>query len=256
MYRLPGLSKIRGLDHGFSTREDGNQGFSCGSREEVIENRARFVAKVRSSFQTYRGAVAMSPMQKGRGGVAIVVPEMSGRGMSWPNSGVLCEGMVTDCEELYLYLPVADCIPIIVYSPIPPRVLALIHAGRESSVGGIVARTLATMTDCFDISVRCLLVGMGPGIRQENYPVSEFPPAAGANSPWRKFAVPTDSGILVDLYGYNRQIFIDAGVPPRRIEDCGIDTFTDANFFSHRRSKATGEPEGRHACVVGMVPIE
>lgn len=256
MYRLPGLSKIRGLDHGFSTREDGNQGFSCGRREEVIENRAGFVAKARSFFQPGRGVVGMAPMQKGRDGAVIVGPEMSGRGMSGPNSSVLCEAMVTDCEGPYLYLPAADCIPIIVYSPLPPRVLALVHAGRESSVGGIVARTLATMQDCFDIRVRRLLVGMGPGIRQKNYLVSEFPPAAGANSPWREFAAPTDGGVLVDLYGYNRQVFINAGVPPRQIEDCGIDTFSDLNFFSHRRSKATGEAEGRHACVVGMAPTE
>lgn len=259
MYQLPQLSKMKGIAHGVSLRDDGNQSFRFDPRETVVLRRKRFVAMVHSSFILENG-VALAPNHGDCEAKTIVVGQelvrgLSGRGMSRAGTGLRGEALITSAPNIYLYLLIADCIPIVIYAPIE-RVLALVHAGRVSSQNDIIRKTVRRMSSEFAVNPRTLYVGLGPGIRQESYVLETFPPAGEADSPWQEFCAITPEGIAVDLYGYNRRVLIEEGVPTQRIEDCGIDTFTDKRFFSHRRSFDTGELEGRQACVVSMVAVE
>ncbi len=62
-----------------------------------------------------------------------------------------------------------------------------------------------------------------------------------------------DGQTTVDIVGYSKRQLIEAGVKEENIEVSDIDTAADSTFFSHYRSKKTGEAEGRFATVVGMV---
>ncbi len=259
MYEIKRLLRVAGLKHAFSTIEDGNQGFSFGPKDEVVGNRRRFIKA--SGFVNSNSCVSMVPRHPDNDGVKLVEPNLVGRGIAEPDAGPLCEALVTISPNLGLYLTAADCIPIIIYTE-RPQILALIHAGRESTVRGIVSATVDFIQNSFSVNPNKFVVGMGPGIRRENYLLETFPPwpAAEVKSPWRDFVEATPGGLKVDLFGYNRHLLIKKGVRPEMIMDCGIDTFAakddQPKFFSHRRSKATGEPEGRHACVVSMVPVK
>lgn len=253
MYQLPHLSKIKGLAHGFSERSDGNMGFRFGAHVDVAASRRSLARRVHSSFGLENG-VGLAPMQENGEGVMVVTPGHAGHGTANPVYGMKCEAMITSSEEIFLLLPAADCAMIILYDPVR-RVLGLIHAGRESTMRGIASTALRTMGLLFGSSPRQIIAGVGPAIRQPSYVLDTFPPVGEADSPWRDFCRVRPDGVEVDFVGFSKKMLADAGVNPRNIEDCGVDTFTDDRFFSHRRSKAAGEPEGRHTCVVGMVPV-
>jgi copper oxidase (laccase) domain-containing protein len=48
---------------------------------------------------------------------------------------------------------------------------------------------------------------------------------------------------------------INAGIKRSNMTISPTDTFTDINYFSHRRSMATGEPEGRFAVFAQIRPL-
>ena len=287
MYQLSRLAKIPGLIHGFSTMENGSQGFGFGPKGKVIRNRSAFVRNLSGTFHI-RGGIAMVPLQPGYEETISVVGEGdAGWGMTEPFSlltertkplAKACEAMILpwqrertrsvssefatepeafpDWADAYLFLAVADCIPIIVYHPHEDpakRVLALIHGSRESTVRKVALKTVRYMEEHFGARPEDMVAGLGPGIR--TYELDWFDQA---NDPeWQEFCRIGDNGkILVDLFGFNVHLLKSAGVPEDRIEAYPFDTLTDKRFYSHRRSELTGEPEGRHAVAVGMVPLE
>lgn len=307
MYQLPTLSKVPSLVHGFSTMEEGNQGFRSmpaisstpglfrkflgmvadwfrrtnsasrnqaeslhalhGARKyEVLLHRTAFLRKVSSDFRIACG-VGMVPLKKGyEGTIAAVSPAQAGRGMLAPNSGIPCEALITSykaAEEhwrreehimptlFYLFLAIADCLPIILYDPVE-RVLALVHAGRESSVRKIALETVRIMERHYGVDPATVIAGIGPGIRK--YKLDRFHQVN--DSEWQPFCrIGSNGKIEVDLFGFNVHLLKRAGIPEDQIEVWPGDTFTDLSFYSHTRSRL-GAPEGRHAIVVGMVPVE
>lgn len=252
MYQLPQLVAIPGLLHGISTHEEGNQGFNFGPKWQVIENRAKFIRNVRPMFSgfPFQVTVGMSPLQRGfEEEIRIVGPGDAGRGMDGRRDAP-GEAMVTNAPNIMLYLCVADCIPLIIHDP-RRHILALVHAGRESTIRRIPEKALRVMKDQFGVDPSDAVVGMGPGLR--SHILERLPARISNDSLWQMHCHQDERGFLVDLFGYNRDCFIAAGVPEEQIEECPADTFTDPRFFSHRRP---AEPEGRHAAVVGMMPTE
>lgn len=256
MYELPILADVPELLHGFSTRADGNQRHGLGEPAwKVSESRDMFLRSVSTAAFPFRVAVGMSALQSGfEEAIVIVGATDAGRGMtSTSNNAVPCEAMITGTPSLTLYLTVGDCIPIILYDR-HRRILALIHGGRESTIRRLPGKTLAVMREKFRTDPANVIVGMGPGFRSHS--VERLP--AGLNDPiWNAHI--SQNGhrtFLMDLFGYNNDRLVAAGVPEENIEECPYDTYEREDmFFSHRRSAETGEPEGRHACAVGMVEL-
>lgn len=276
---------IPGLVHGFSTNKDGNMGFGCGPKYEVIDNRSKFLQCLCERHSplcdfNINSGLAMVPMRPGfEETIALVGPAQAGNGMKAPNSGPFCEAMITTAtkpypadeerpgqktyagSEFYLALATGDCPAAILYDPIA-RVLAIVHLSRESTVRRVLTSVLDRMI-LFGVQPDRLMVGVGPGISQESYELQWF--EAVVNDPdWQKDG-PTgwplvikgdQGGVKVDLLGFNLNILRDFGVPTENIAVSPRDTFTDKRFASHRRSQATGEPEWRHICIAGMVPLE
>lgn len=263
MHRLLTLeAMVPWLVHGFSTKIHGNQGFGLGCPAwEIITNRAEVLRKVypfRNDFP-FRFTVGMTPRQTGcEEEIAIVGPQHAGLGIGPgmdPETIFPCEAMITDSPDFLLFLAPGDCIPIIVASCDPRHpAIGLVHAGRESTVRNIPVKTVNRISENFGVRLQDIIVGMGPGIR--SYHLQYFAPYKGSDPLWRECCRETEDGLSIDLFGYNRLSLMRAGVPPENIEECYFDTFTDPEFFSHCRSAKTGEPEGRHAAVVGMMPTD
>lgn len=249
MFALQGVWD--GLAYGFSTREDGDMDFS-GGKDEVVNRRREFLSRAHPSFDIPRG-VAMRPTPSSllaMDPVSVVGVRESGWSMISPR-GIVCEALVTETSDVFLFGLGADCPSIIIYEP-ERCILALVHAGRKSTVEGVPARVVWILKQ-WGADPRKLQVIIGPGIRKESYVLQTFAPLANTNSPWHDFCTAVPGGWMVDLFGYNRWHLFKAGVLPENLAECPWDTCMDRRFFSHCRSRDTGEPEGCHAVAVGMV---
>lgn len=283
MYQLPRLARMSGLVHGISTSKEGNQGFGYGLKGEVITNRGTFLRKLSRAFYI-RSGIAMVPFQPGHEETICVVSERdAGWGMTEPFTDLIepakrlaktGEALILpwreECRQrtfisefdedpetlpawanIYLFLAIGDCFPLILYAP-AKRVLALVHLSRESSVRRMALRTVEHLEQYFNVNPSQIFAGIGPGIR--TYVLEWF---ERVNEPeWQEFVRIEEGGVKVDLLGFNVHLLKRAGVREENIEVSEVDTFTDTRFASRHRSKATGEPEWRHACAVGMVPVE
>lgn len=257
MYQLPMLAGVKGLFHGFSTKkEEGNQRHGLeGPGESVTQNRTAFLGQVcpRAPRGFFNMTVEMNSLKAGyEEEIRIVRTNWdAGKGMIG-TPGIPCEAMMTDSTGLFLYLTVGDCLPVIIFDP-RKRVLALVHAGRESTVRRIPEKTLRVMEEKFGTDPADVIVGMGPGIR--SHFLKRLPASIGNDALWNIHIRPNGHRtFLMNLFGYNRDRLMSAGVPDENIDECPLDTYAHADlFFSHRRSAETGEKEGRHACAVGMV---
>nr|WP_269453764.1 esterase-like activity of phytase family protein [Pseudoclavibacter sp. 13-3] len=143
-----------------------------------------------------------------------------------------CDALATGLPGAALLLPVADCMPVVAYDP-EHRVVALTHLGRHSveQLGG--QRTVEWMQRRFGSDPAQLVVWLGPAPNGQSYPLH----ALGD----RSFAevVP--------------QQLRDAGVKRRHVVESGIDTVSDARFFSHSEFLAGRQPvDGRYAVAVAM----
>lgn len=139
----------------------------------------------------------------------------------------------------------ADCLPVLLADE-AATIWAAVHAGWPGLHKGILAATIAAM----NVPPARLFAWIGPCIRQDNYEVDEpffqrfatldarFAAAFRANRPghW-----------LADLPAIARLQLQDAGLPATQITDCGLCSYADPRFFSHRRN---GAQAGRMASFI------
>jgi YfiH family protein len=164
---------------------------------------------------------------------------------------IRADALVTGKKGLFLFLLIADCLPVILYDP-TRGVLALAHCGRKSTGDKLLQKVIDLLKDEFGTDPGDLIAGIGPGIHVESYKLEDFPERHLDD--WKDFiSEGRDGSAAVDLVSYNKLQLAESGVKEENIEISPIDTATDVNFFSHYRSRRNGEPEGRFAAVVGIV---
>jgi len=244
MYKLPELELVRGLTHSFSTISDGNMSYLWGDEQKVIENRERFLKGL--SIDPNSCAV-MSILNTDV--ITEITPKTEiGIGK---NSPIKTDAFITTEKNKFLFLVIADCLPVIIYDPML-KILALAHCGWKSTEAKLVGKVVDFLKEHFHTDPSNLLVGIGPGIHKESYKMAN--PAERQLAGWSDFLLNTPNGqTAIDIVGYNKSQLISAGVKEENIEISDIDNAADPRFFSHHRSKETGELEGRFAAVVGMV---
>jgi len=127
-------------------------------------------------------------------------------------------------------------------------VIGAAHAGWKGALTGILESTIAAMENLGAERGR-VVAAIGPLIRQPSYEVSgEFVERfieADAENALLFLPSVRDGHSMFDLAGYIRRRLEAAGVLV--IDDIGVDTYADENFFSYRRSVHRKEPDyGRH----------
>lgn len=126
------------------------------------------------------------------------------------------DGVITDQPGLVLTMRIADCQPIIVYSP-EANIVGLIHAGWKGLVCGVIPKFFEIMKSNRKSQIANLKIGIGPCLcthcAEFSDPLSELP------------GIPPEliSGKNADLRTWAGHQLIDAGVQPEnieRMEDC------------------------------------
>ena len=142
------------------------------------------------------------------------------------------DGLLTKSKNIYLFVVVADCLPIVFFDP-KQQMVGVVHAGWKGSsqniAGGMVKNFAEIGSDPKDI-----LVGIGPSICQKHYEVG------------REVAVLFEQGNIkednhkfyLDLRKINNSQLIESGINPNNIDNINFCTFEEKDaFYSWRREK-------------------
>jgi len=245
MYVSPILKDQAGLVHGYSDVGDGNMDLRFGHHETVLESRRAFLGKLGLSLEDCAQQRGMEDK------IHVVTHSDLGAGMTTLGTSIEANAFITNQKGVGLFLCIADCLPVIIYDP-AKRVVALLHAARESTKRHLATKVVEHLTTEFECEPRDLLVAFGPAVRAESYVFDEgIYKLVGKD--WEPYLHEVSPGkIQVDYVAYNYDQLLAAGVPADHIHDPGIDTGSDPNYFSHVQSVKTGRPEARIAAAVAL----
>jgi YfiH family protein len=208
----------------FTSREWGNFGLNIGEDEKSVLDNRDLLRKNTS----LKKIVFMSQSHSDR--VHVVTSD-----------NVIVEGdaIITTEKSLGLAVLVGDCVPVLVKSDIA---VAAIHAGRVGMLNGITTKTITAMKE---LGAKDFEVILGPSICDECYEVSPQMYEEVISS------VP-ESATTHEVHRLNIQAGIVSQFTGLGIEvlNLGICTREYSDFYSHRRSQAYNEAEGRQ---VGLI---
>jgi purine-nucleoside/S-methyl-5'-thioadenosine phosphorylase / adenosine deaminase len=242
----PLLSAVPGLRHAFFSREGGisdgiyaslNGGLGSNDNPAAVaENRRRMAEQMGVPPSHFLGVHQIHSPDA-------VVATGPWQGASRPRA----DAIVTRTEGLAIGITAADCGPLLLVDP-NARVIGAAHAGWKGALTGIVESTIEAM-EKLGAERAGIVAAIGPLIRQPSYEVGNefverFMEEDAENA---LFFLPAarEGHAMFDLAGFIRKRLENAGVLV--IDDIGIDTYSDARFFSYRRSVHRKEPDyGRH----------
>ena len=177
--------------------------------------------------------------------------KLTGVSMLDYRNAVKVDGLITDKKGIFLFLLIADCLPVIIYDPVK-RVVALVHAGWKGIDLKIAKEAAHFLIKSYKSDPKNLIVGIGPCVYKESF-IKENPSQIG-DPEWKGFIKLLKNNIYsVDLLGFTKKQLLECGIFQENIFESGIDTAKNNNFFSHiREGKLPIDKQGRFACVVGL----
>ncbi len=250
----PKLSALRGVKHGFFTRQGGvstgiydslNAGLgSKDDPEHVVDNRHRisdwFGVDHHALFTCYQVHSATT-----------VVAEAP-----WTGARPQADGVLAYLPRMVCSVLSADCAPVLLADP-KARVVAAVHAGWKGALTGVIDFALKGMCEDFDAKAERIVAVVGPCIGPRSYEVGlEFLDRFETHDPGasRFFAAAENADKrLFDLPAYCLSRLSRAGVVDA--EWTGHDTCAEAAlFFSNRRAFKAGEGDyGRLISAISLV---
>jgi len=205
--------------------ERGNLGDRCGDDPlAVAENRRRLI--------DHAGLPSAPRWLRQVHGVDVHVPQAATAKTEAP----IADAAYTREPGVVCAVLTADCLPLLVASDDGGEVAA-IHAGWRGLAGGVIEATLRH----FQAPASTLRVWLGPAIGAPSYEVGDEVRAAFLAhdaAAAQAFSATRPGHWLCDLYALARLRLAALGV--RNVYGGGFDTFTDARFYSHRRTRPTG----------------
>jgi copper oxidase (laccase) domain-containing protein len=150
--------------------------------------------------------------------------------------------LVTTNPSALLTLKAADCMPLVFYVP-GQKILALAHVGTPGAILHLPRKVIKQL----GISPENLRCYVGPSISQKSYRFKEEEFSdKKLDASWKKYITKEPDGIHINLLGYVLDELKSCGLTDENIETEQVDTGGDPAYFSHRRHKLTGEPDGRN----------
>lgn len=169
------------------------------------------------------------------------------------NEKVDADGLITNLPNTFLLLKTADCIPLFIFDP-KKNIVGLIHVGWRGAMGKIHEKVIGKMESTFNSKRKNLLIGLGPSICAKCYITADKPQQAALHH-WKKHISKKPDGWHVDLTGFVIDTLVRCKLPKKNIEMINQCTCESDKWFSHVRSKKSGESEGRFASIIGLKKI-
>jgi polyphenol oxidase len=228
-----------------------NIGLHVGDDDaRVVENRRRAATALGAGLddlvfcnQTHgRSVLTVTATDRGRGTTSLATAI----------DGV--DALVTNEIGPVLVMMVADCVPIVLYSP-RAHVAAAVHSGWRGTVNRVADAALCAMCK-LGASADEVVAGIGPAADPVSYQVGQEVADAVRNC----FGEDTDSVLhrdgeaagkyTFDLWGANLRILLQAGLRPEHVHVAGVPSGGSGPFFSDRAER----PCGRNALLVRLRP--
>jgi hypothetical protein len=247
-----------GFKNAFSTRAGGVSplpsaslslgNFSQDERENVVENRRRFLAALGAADWTL-----VTAKQIHSADVRVVRDEEDAR-----SAPVACDALMAGVPGLLLAVQTADCMPVLIADE-RSGAFAAVHAGWRGTLAGIVARTVERMQQHHGSRPQDLHAALGPSISAAAFEVG--PEVLAEFSDKFEYADELISDLQPNGKGHlnlnlaNARQLIDCGLREDRIYDSGLCTYLRNDlFFSYRRERGAEKPVGRLMGVIGAAP--
>lgn len=236
--------------HGFSTRQGGvsilphtaslNLGFGRGDSDGTVrENLRRFVSAAAGDGMQY---VTMSQLHS-----TTVKYVVAGE------SGIECDGVVTDAPSLALIARSADCVPVLLeYRADDRAIVAAVHSGWRGTAADMMAAAVLAMVK-LGARPDKISAAIGPCIHRCCFEVGRDVKAAFEAAGMGDFIEPSRGSadkFYADLPGACRFSLMRAGVLPGRVDTLDKCTMCEPDaFYSHR---ATGGKRGTLGAVIAI----
>ncbi|MGL6063682.1 MAG: peptidoglycan editing factor PgeF [Fusobacteriaceae bacterium] len=163
------------------------------------------------------------------------------------------DGMITNRKDVVLYTKHADCLALYFYD-MENYVIGLCHSGWKGSYEEIGLELIKKMQEKYKTKIEKIIVGIGIGISEENYEVSE--------SFYENFKRKFSLGIIkksfikkgkkyyFDNENFNAHLMEYYGVIKENIIKSELCTYNNENFHSFRRDK---EKSGRNRAYISIL---
>lgn len=242
----------KGFANGFSTRLGGVSpfpenalnlsGFDIDSRENVAENRRRFL-------QAFDGDFQISTAWQVHGNDVKIV-----RGQAdIDNTDERFDALVSNLSNVLIGVKTADCVPILL-GDTKTKSFAAIHAGWRGTADSIAVKAIEKMREEFATEPENLIAAIGAAAIC-NYEIGQDVIDAFAEkfSDSKNLFTPTREGhAYVDLHSANREQLLSAGVLPETIFVAPLCTMERNDlFFSYRQDRKIYGKTGRLLSVIG-----
>jgi YfiH family protein len=225
----------------YSTTKEGVMSFVY---QTVLAERKQFLAKHGMKLDS-----SVSMRLEHDTNIADVSTKDLGANMESLEEKLMVDALVTTEYGITLMSLTADCLPIVLYDK-ATHTIALVHCSWKNTSEKFVRKVLKHLHDKYHVDPSEVQAIIGPSIRQESYGFEDL--NQKNDSVWQPFLKQKSGKYHIDVVGYNVAQMVDSGVLDKNIQDCGIDTYTNTSYFSHRRSQEKGDSEGRMATVVMM----
>jgi hypothetical protein len=228
---IPALEKIHGIEHVFTTRQNG-----LGARNNELRSPGDW-DRVAVVFGVSPDRVVTVTQVHGEN--IVQVDEENFRSMPV----LQADALITGTRGIAVAVETADCVPILVMDPETPAVAA-IHAGWRSTVKTIVHKTIERLCREFHCEPGRMIAAIGPAIGPECYEVDEpvMGPVRDTFPFWRDAATQRENDRWgLDLVKLNRFELLRSGVKAENIHALGICTSCSKDlFYSFRAEGRTG----------------
>ncbi len=249
---FPVLEETGLVTHGFSTRLGGvsegvyasmNFSFTRGDEPEHVRENYRRMAKAlgveaESMVLTYQ-THTVNIRRTGK--------EDRGKGVFRERDYRDIDGLVTDEPGVTLVTFFADCVPLYFLDPVR-HTIGLSHSGWRGTVGKIGKITVERMGEECGSKPEDIIACIGPSICKDCFEVGEevvelFAKAFPSKIHDRLFSPNGKPGkYQLDLWEANREILLEAGIRPERLQVTNLCTCCNPDYlYSHRKM---GEKRG------------
>lgn len=204
-----------------SKASDGNMKFSQGDPKETLENRIKFLHNLNISLDSIVDANVQHGIK-----IRSVGKKDLKEGAYEDTTALKVDGLITNEPGTFLFLTIADCLPITIYDP-NNKVICLVHAGWRGLDEEIAAQAVNNMQKEFNTNPKDLIVYIGPSIGPCHY--------------------------KKDLWQQAENQLINLGVLKENIENSKICTYENTEYFSHRKADDEKlDQDYRFATILGI----
>ena len=240
------LNELNFIRHGFSTRYGGvsegcfssmNLSFHRGDEKEAVTENYRRITKALE--MDVNNLVLSDQVHDSK--IRRVYQEDCGKGICKELDYEGIDGLITNEPHVVLTTFFADCVPLFFADPVH-KAIGLSHSGWRGTVKKMGAETLLAMKEAFGTKAEDVYAAIGPSICKDCYEVSgdvveEFEKKFGKDVIKDFTNSKENDKFMLDLWGINRFILIEAGVLQEHIEVTDICTCCNPkHMFSHRAS--------------------